>query len=173
MPRLVAVSKTKPVEIIVEAYQAGHRHFGENYIQVCMAPPNCTVFCRILLSNLGPDPYPEPADLNRNRDRILPLCHIIRFCIIFANSYRGLYGYGPIVNNIRYVLRKVKVLKSLAVQLFTLKICQFLWHSDRRRNLTYDPYLGFLGQVSSCIKMIGGKLQETMTADDMASVVEP
>ena len=33
-PRLVAVSKTKPVEMIVEAYRVGHRHFGENYIQV-------------------------------------------------------------------------------------------------------------------------------------------
>jgi len=33
MPRLVAVSKTKPVDMIVEAYQAGHRHFGENYVQ--------------------------------------------------------------------------------------------------------------------------------------------
>jgi len=33
LPRLVAVSKTKPVEMIIEAYQAGHRHFGENYIQ--------------------------------------------------------------------------------------------------------------------------------------------
>lgn len=32
-PRLVAVSKTKPVEMIVEAYRVGHRHFGENYIQ--------------------------------------------------------------------------------------------------------------------------------------------
>ena len=32
-PRLVAVSKTKPVEMIIEAYRAGHRDFGENYIQ--------------------------------------------------------------------------------------------------------------------------------------------
>jgi len=32
-PRLVAVSKTKPVEMIIEAYEEGHRHFGENYIQ--------------------------------------------------------------------------------------------------------------------------------------------
>mmetsp|Transcript_65389 Transcript_65389/g.156350 ORF Transcript_65389/g.156350 Transcript_65389/m.156350 type:complete len:276 (-) Transcript_65389:18-845(-) len=31
--RLVAVSKTKPVEALLEAYQAGHRHFGENYVQ--------------------------------------------------------------------------------------------------------------------------------------------
>ncbi|XP_044269334.1 pyridoxal phosphate homeostasis protein [Tribolium madens] len=32
-PRLVAVSKTKPVELIVDAYEAGQRHFGENYVQ--------------------------------------------------------------------------------------------------------------------------------------------
>ncbi|XP_028514740.1 pyridoxal phosphate homeostasis protein isoform X2 [Exaiptasia diaphana] len=33
MPRLVAVSKTKPVDLIVEAYEHGQRHFGENYVQ--------------------------------------------------------------------------------------------------------------------------------------------
>lgn len=32
-PRLVAVSKTKPKEMILEAYSAGQRHFGENYVQ--------------------------------------------------------------------------------------------------------------------------------------------
>mmetsp|Transcript_38121 Transcript_38121/g.75601 ORF Transcript_38121/g.75601 Transcript_38121/m.75601 type:complete len:245 (-) Transcript_38121:78-812(-) len=31
--RLVAVSKTKPVEALQEAYDAGQRHFGENYVQ--------------------------------------------------------------------------------------------------------------------------------------------
>jgi len=31
--RLVAVSKTKPAETIMEAYEAGQRHFGENYVQ--------------------------------------------------------------------------------------------------------------------------------------------
>uniref|UniRef100_A0A8C7Z750 Pyridoxal phosphate homeostasis protein n=1 Tax=Oryzias sinensis TaxID=183150 RepID=A0A8C7Z750_9TELE len=31
-PRLVAVSKTKPPEMIVEAYRHGQRNFGENYI---------------------------------------------------------------------------------------------------------------------------------------------
>ena len=30
---LVAVSKTKPVELILEAYEAGQRDFGENYVQ--------------------------------------------------------------------------------------------------------------------------------------------
>ncbi|EEB13214.1 predicted protein [Pediculus humanus corporis] len=32
-PRLVAVSKTKPIESIIEAYNCGQRHFGENYVQ--------------------------------------------------------------------------------------------------------------------------------------------
>lgn len=31
--RLVAVSKTKPVELLMEVYEAGQRHFGENYAQ--------------------------------------------------------------------------------------------------------------------------------------------
>ena len=30
---LVAVSKTKPIELLQEAYDAGQRDFGENYIQ--------------------------------------------------------------------------------------------------------------------------------------------
>ena len=30
---LVAVSKTKPVELLKEAYEAGCRDFGENYVQ--------------------------------------------------------------------------------------------------------------------------------------------
>src|SRR5438094_544688 len=32
-PRLVAVSKLKPKELVIEAYQHGQRHFGENYVQ--------------------------------------------------------------------------------------------------------------------------------------------
>jgi pyridoxal phosphate enzyme (YggS family) len=31
--RLVAVSKTKPVELLMQAYDAGQRYFGENYAQ--------------------------------------------------------------------------------------------------------------------------------------------
>lgn len=35
--RLVAVSKTKPIEAIREAYAAGQRDFGENYVQELVA----------------------------------------------------------------------------------------------------------------------------------------
>ena len=30
---LVAVSKTKPIQLVQEAYESGHRDFGENYVQ--------------------------------------------------------------------------------------------------------------------------------------------
>ena len=39
-PLLVAVSKTKPVEMIIDAYSVGQRHFGENYIQELMEKGN-------------------------------------------------------------------------------------------------------------------------------------
>ncbi|EDV20116.1 uncharacterized protein TRIADDRAFT_61518 [Trichoplax adhaerens] len=32
-PRLVAVSKTKPVNLIIDAFESGQTHFGENYVQ--------------------------------------------------------------------------------------------------------------------------------------------
>ncbi|XP_056897632.1 pyridoxal phosphate homeostasis protein [Takifugu flavidus] len=32
LPRLVAVSKTKPPDMVVEAYRQGQRNFGENYV---------------------------------------------------------------------------------------------------------------------------------------------
>lgn len=31
--KVVAVSKTKPVSVIRQVYDAGHRQFGENYVQ--------------------------------------------------------------------------------------------------------------------------------------------
>lgn len=31
--KVVAVSKTKPVSVLREVYDAGHRCFGENYVQ--------------------------------------------------------------------------------------------------------------------------------------------
>ena len=44
--RLVAVSKTKPSSAVLSAYQAGQRHFGENYIQeLCEKAPQLVDEC--------------------------------------------------------------------------------------------------------------------------------
>ena len=42
--RLLAVSKTKPVSDIIEAYNAGQRLFGENYAKECADKPPRTSF---------------------------------------------------------------------------------------------------------------------------------
>jgi len=39
-PLLVAVSKTKPNQVIIDAYQCGQRHFGENYVQELIQKAN-------------------------------------------------------------------------------------------------------------------------------------
>lgn len=40
LPRLVAVSKSKPTSSIIEAYECGQRHFGENYLQELIEKSN-------------------------------------------------------------------------------------------------------------------------------------
>ncbi|CAH0556114.1 unnamed protein product [Brassicogethes aeneus] len=39
-PTLVAVSKTKPASCIIEAYEEGQRHFGENYVNELVEKAN-------------------------------------------------------------------------------------------------------------------------------------
>lgn len=45
-PRLVAVSKTKPKELVIAAYNEGQRHFGENYIQELLEKANSAEILR-------------------------------------------------------------------------------------------------------------------------------
>jgi uncharacterized pyridoxal phosphate-containing UPF0001 family protein len=63
-PRLVAVSKTKPAELLREAYDAGQRYFGENYVRFRVSqdaslirPPNLATFLQVNeLTEKGHDP---------------------------------------------------------------------------------------------------------------------
>jgi len=59
LPRLLAVSKTKPIEDIIAAYSAGQRHFGENYFQELEQKStnseilaNCNEICWHFIGNL-------------------------------------------------------------------------------------------------------------------------
>ncbi|NWZ42634.1 PLPHP protein, partial [Brachypodius atriceps] len=49
-PRLVAVSKTKPAEMVMEAYSHGQRSFGENYVKELLFQPECPLCFQILSS---------------------------------------------------------------------------------------------------------------------------
>lgn len=51
---LLAVSKTKPVSMIAEAYQAGQRHFGENYLQEALSKQQALSAFDITWHFIGP-----------------------------------------------------------------------------------------------------------------------
>ena len=45
----MAVSKTKPKEAVIEAYKAGQRVFGENYIQVIMVMMRMVIVVMVMV----------------------------------------------------------------------------------------------------------------------------
>lgn len=51
---LVAVSKTKPAELIREAFLAGQTHFGENYLQECLDKQATLTDLNIVWHFIGP-----------------------------------------------------------------------------------------------------------------------
>lgn len=50
--RVVAVSKTKPISLIRQVYDAGHRYFGENYAQEIMEKAPQVSFASIFIRYL-------------------------------------------------------------------------------------------------------------------------
>jgi hypothetical protein len=48
----VAVSKTKSIENIIEAYNAGQRHFGENYVRIEEILKKCVQICHLSRENV-------------------------------------------------------------------------------------------------------------------------
>lgn len=52
--QLLAVSKTKPPSALIEAYRAGQRHFGENYLQEALAKQNTLSAFDISWHFIGP-----------------------------------------------------------------------------------------------------------------------
>lgn len=54
--RLVAVSKTKPPEAVSVLYDAGQRHFGENYVSIVRLAGNTALFLAFCVRgpNRGP-----------------------------------------------------------------------------------------------------------------------
>jgi len=52
--KLLAVSKTKPVADLIEAYQAGQRHFGENYLQEALIKQKELSHYQIVWHFIGP-----------------------------------------------------------------------------------------------------------------------
>lgn len=61
--RVVAVSKTKPVSVLRQVYDAGHRCFGENYVQELVEKAPQVAFFLLLYLSLEF----RPTDLCRKK----------------------------------------------------------------------------------------------------------
>ncbi|KYM98282.1 Proline synthase-like protein [Cyphomyrmex costatus] len=62
-PRLVAVSKLQPPDSIVSAYEAGQRHFGENYVNELMEK----AFSSLIIKNCKQIRWHFIGNLQRNK----------------------------------------------------------------------------------------------------------
>ena len=51
---LLAVSKTFPKEAVIDAYKAGQRHFGENYLQDALSKITAIEYTDIVWHFIGP-----------------------------------------------------------------------------------------------------------------------
>uniref|UniRef100_A0A8C6RBV8 Pyridoxal phosphate binding protein n=1 Tax=Nannospalax galili TaxID=1026970 RepID=A0A8C6RBV8_NANGA len=70
-PRLVAVSKTKPADMVIEAYDHGQRTFGENYVR--FLPQRILSSCpEIKWHFIG---HLQKQNVNKLMDRTPSLCH--------------------------------------------------------------------------------------------------
>ncbi len=63
---LLAVSKTKPITAIIEAYQAGQRHFGENYVQEALGKQHALGAFDISWHFIGP--------IQANKTKLIAAC---------------------------------------------------------------------------------------------------
>ncbi len=80
--RLIAVSKTKPPEDILKAYECGQRHFGENYVQELIDKAT-----HPLLVDLGDICWHFIGHLQRNKcNNLLSVPHI--WCVETVDSDR-------------------------------------------------------------------------------------
>ena len=82
VPRLVAVTKTKPAELVLEAYSHGQRHFGENYVQELVDKSN-----HPLLSGLSDIHWHFIGHLQRNKcNHLTAVPHL--WCVETVDSER-------------------------------------------------------------------------------------
>jgi len=63
---LLAVSKTFPKEAVIDAYKAGQRHFGENYLQDALSKITAVEYTDIVWHFIGPIQSNKTKDIAQN-----------------------------------------------------------------------------------------------------------
>lgn len=73
---LLAVSKTKPASLIAAAYQAGQRHFGENYLQEALSKQQALSAFDITWHFIGPIQSNKTKAIARHFDWVHSVCSL-------------------------------------------------------------------------------------------------
>jgi PLP dependent protein len=137
---LVAVSKTKPVEMIKEAYEAGQRNFGENYAQE-LAEKELQLPKDIKWHAIG--------HLQTNKVKyIAPFVHLI-------HAVDSLKLLEEINKQARKLRRDINCLLQIYIATedtkfgFNFEECEQLFQSEEFRKLKNIKVVGLMGMASN------------------------
>ena len=137
---LVAVSKTKPVEMIKEAYEAGQRDFGENYAQE-LAEKELQLPKNIRWHAIG--------HLQTNKVKyIAPFVHLV-------HAVDSLKLLEEINKQARKLRRDINCLLQIYIATedtkfgFSFEECEQLFQSEEFRKLKNIKVVGLMGMASN------------------------
>jgi PLP dependent protein len=137
---LIAVSKTKPVELIKEAYDAGQRDFGENYIQ-----------------ELEDKHKQLPADirwhaighLQSNKVKyIAPFVHLIH-AVDSLKLLQEINKQALKNNRVIDCLLQIYIAQEETKFGFSFDECESLFQSDELKKLNNIRVVGFMGMATN------------------------
>ena len=137
---LVAVSKTKPIELIKEAYNAGQRNFGENYIQELEDKH------KLLPTDIN---WHAIGHLQSNKVKnIAPFVHLIHG----VDSLKLLQEINKQAlknNRVINCLLQIYIASEETKFGFSFDECENLFQSEELKNLKNIHIVGFMGMATN------------------------
>ncbi|MFI5205580.1 MAG: YggS family pyridoxal phosphate-dependent enzyme, partial [Candidatus Paceibacterales bacterium] len=137
---LVAVSKTKPVELIKEAYEAGQRDFGENYAQE-LAEKELQLPKDIKWHAIG--------HLQTNKVKYIApfvyLIHAVDSLKLLEEINKQAYKNNRKID----CLLQIYIAKEETKFGFSIEECEELFQSEEFKNLRHIRVVGLMGMASN------------------------
>lgn len=137
---LVAVSKTKPNELIQEAYAAGQRHFGENYVQE-LVDKHKQLPKDIRWHFIG--------HLQSNKvKQIVPFVYLIHGVDSFK-LLKEINKVGQSMDLVTNCLLQIHIAQEETKFGFSFEECETLLKSDELKNMKHINIMGFMGMATN------------------------
>ncbi len=137
---LIAVSKTKPIELIKEAYHAGQRDFGENYIQE-LEDKHKQLPTDIRWHAIG--------HLQSNKVKyIAPFVHLIH-AVDTLKLLQEINKQAAKNNRVIDCLLQIYIAKEETKFGFSFDECEKLFQSTELKNMQNIHIVGFMGMATN------------------------